>query len=123
MIFVDINTLDLEDMVPPEPFRGEQFITRCTQLLSENGILIFNTISLNSKLEKRFRRLIKRLFGVGKVFVYECEEELNHVYFLKKGAEVDRIVDRMQAMDDAQQWDTSMELVEIAKEIKATTHT
>jgi spermidine synthase len=96
VIFVDINNEDLKDMIPPAPFRTDGFLERCKSILTDRGVLVVNTISLNTRPVKKFRRQAKRLFS--SVLTYECEEELNHVYYLLKENEspvLEVIVERM----------------------------
>lgn len=118
IIFLDINSTDLTDMVPPDWARTRQFLEKVASLLPMNGMLVANTITGRPRSLKVFKKFAKESFS--SAFVYSCTEEINEVYFFGKGVlpEQETVIERAKAWDAVKNWDKSMELHEFAEEIK-----
>ena len=119
IIFLDINSTDLTDMVPPEWFRTRQFLQKVASLLPMNGMFVVNTITGKPRSLKVFKKFAKESFS--SAFVYSCCNEINEIYFFGKGVlpEQETVIERAKAWDRVKTWDKSMELHDYAEEIKA----
>jgi SAM-dependent methyltransferase len=118
-IIIDINSNDIKDMVPPKEFRMDGFIAKAKNLLTPDGVLIYNTIVNDYRFSfNKFKLAAKKHFPV--ILGYDCEEESNEIFYLPKGMIVDSelLASKIELLAEARGWDSEMEMAEIARAIK-----